>query len=89
MTAITGNTYPVKDQLKALGGKWNPEVKGWVVPDDKAEEARRLVAGAPTARHMRQPFAGERVYRRRECAECGEIIRHPGQRCWETGGVCH
>jgi len=48
---ITGNTYPVKDALKALGGKWDPNAKGWLVPDDKAAEARKLVGGTtPTTR---------------------------------------
>lgn len=45
--AITGNTYPVKDQLKALGARWNPDTKSWLVPDNKAEQARALVSGAP------------------------------------------
>lgn len=47
MTAITGNTYPVKDAIKSLGGRWNPDIKSWMVPDAKADEARKLVAGAP------------------------------------------
>jgi len=47
MQLITGNTYPVKDAIKALGGKWNKPRQGWEVPDDKAEEARTLVANAP------------------------------------------
>lgn len=46
MTAITGNTYPVKDQIKALGGRWDPTRKCWNVPDDKAVEARKLVESA-------------------------------------------
>jgi hypothetical protein len=47
MTLITGNTYPVKDQIKALGGvKWDPIRKGWLVPDDRAAKARSIVAGA-------------------------------------------
>lgn len=50
-TLITGNTYPVRDQIKALGGRWNAEAKGWMVPDDRAEEARKLVAGAPAKTH--------------------------------------
>lgn len=50
MTMITGNTYPVKDQLRALGGKWNRSAQGWEVPDEKAEEARALVAGAGPAK---------------------------------------
>lgn len=44
---ITGNTFPVKDQIKALGGKWDPVARGWNVPADKAAEAQALVAGAP------------------------------------------
>lgn len=44
---ITGNTYPVKEQLRALGGRWNADAKGWDVPATKADEARALVAGAP------------------------------------------
>jgi len=24
----------------------------------------------------------------KECAECGETIKKPGQNCWETGGTC-
>jgi hypothetical protein len=46
---ITGNTYPVKDALKALGGRWDPNAKGWRVPADKANEAKLLVAGTAPA----------------------------------------
>jgi len=44
--AITGNTYPVKEQIKALGGRWNADQKAWMIPADKADAARKLVAGA-------------------------------------------
>ena len=61
--AITGNTYPVKDQIRALGGRWNPDAKAWMVPAAKADEARALVAGAPvkaprsaTRRSYRRPM---------------------------------
>jgi hypothetical protein len=40
---LTGNTYPVKDQLKELGGKWDPDQKAWLVPENKAAKARALV----------------------------------------------
>lgn len=43
---ISGNTYPVRDQLKALGGRWNPDQKAWTVPADQAERARELVSGS-------------------------------------------
>ena len=49
MIAITGNTYPVKDQIKALGGRWNSDRKAWMVPADKADQARALVSRAGTA----------------------------------------
>ena len=66
MTAISGNTYPVKDQLRALGGKWNPDAKAWMVPDDKADQAKALVAGAPASN------PGEKKpYRPTRCKQCG------------------
>jgi hypothetical protein len=46
-TRITGNTFPVKDRLKALGGKWNAAAKCWEVPDERADEARALVGPTP------------------------------------------
>lgn len=46
--AISGNTYPVKEQLKTIGASWDAAKKVWMVPADRAAEARRLVAGAPT-----------------------------------------
>ena len=49
MQLITGNTYPVRQEIKALGGKWNPPRQGWEVPDDNAEQARALVAGSPSS----------------------------------------
>lgn len=44
---ITGNTYPVKDQIKALGGRWDAVAKGWRVPAAKAAHAQALVSHAP------------------------------------------
>lgn len=43
MTKITGNTFPVKDELKAMGGRWNAKDKVWEVPSDRAEEAKKVV----------------------------------------------
>jgi len=68
MTLITGNTYPVKDQLKALGGKWDSAAKGWRVPDEKADEAIKLVgksAGRPRS-----------SYQPRICKTCGCRINY-------------
>jgi len=81
---VTGNTYPVKDQIKALGGRWDANAKGWRVPADKADEAQKLVAGAPTA--TRKAYDG------RICRNCGHRERRNArgyvQGDWVRGGVC-
>jgi len=69
---VTGNTYPVKEQLKALGGRWDAASKGWRVPATKATAARALVAvpvkvatPAPSAYVARQLAQGACC-----CAHC-------------------
>jgi len=66
--AVTGNTYPVKDELKALGARWNGDLKAWMVPSDKAEEAQRIVAGAGP---KQASSLGARSYRPSRCRDCG------------------
>jgi len=82
---ITGNTYPVKDQLRAMGGLWNPEAKGWMVPADRADEARRLVGGGSPA-----AGANRSTYRPSKCQVCGvhaSGLRAPYERIGRDG-VC-
>ena len=67
--AITGNTFPVKDAIKALGGRWNPDRKAWMVPADRADEARKLLAGAPA----KSASAG--TWNPRKCIVCGHVAR--------------
>lgn len=67
MVTISGNTFPVKDQLKALGGKWDAVAKVWSVPDDKADEARAIVASAGE----KKPRADGGSYRPSVCRVCG------------------
>ncbi len=71
MTEITGNTYPVRDKHKALGGR--PTKRGnqwiWLVPDDKADEARSLLPVAAKC-------GGMRVTRARTCKTCGQRINY-------------
>jgi hypothetical protein len=50
MVPIHGNTYPVKEQLKTLGGKWDSDKRVWVVPADRESEALKIVADAPQER---------------------------------------
>ena len=64
--AITGNTFPVKESLKALGARWNGDAKAWMVSADKADEARKIVASGGTA------ASSTRAYRPTHCRECGQ-----------------
>lgn len=45
LVAITGHTYYVRKDLKALGARWDPERKAWMIPSSLADKARRIVQG--------------------------------------------
>jgi hypothetical protein len=96
MTTITGNTFPVKEQLKALGAHWNKDAKGWDVPDAKADDARKLVASAPASapngNGAKQPLSKTDIIaiavRKRGgrpgiCSMCGEKCKYPYGECWD------
>lgn len=79
---ITGNTYPVRAQLKTLGGRWDSVAKGWLVPDDKAEQARKLV-GTPAVAARSPNTSSFRPYGRHGiCAACGDDC---GGGMWSCG----
>lgn len=40
---ITGKTFDVRDKLRLMGGFWSAEEKCWLVPEDQAPAARKLV----------------------------------------------
>ena len=46
MQTVTGNTYPVKAELKRLGGTWNRTAQGWDFEDDTAAEQARAIVDA-------------------------------------------
>lgn len=61
---IVGNTYPVKERLKALGARWNAADRCWTISDENAEEARAIVAGksspaAPVTGETSLPWSDE------------------------------
>lgn len=37
---ITGNTYKIKDNLKAYGCTWEPDNKAWITPELLKNEQR-------------------------------------------------
>lgn len=43
MKILTGNTYPIKDQIKAKCGKWDPIQKGWRVPEEHYDALKALI----------------------------------------------
>ena len=57
---VSGNTYAVKDQLKALGGRWDSAARGWRVPAEHSAAALSLVGPSAPAQS------------RLTCRSCGE-----------------
>jgi hypothetical protein len=64
---VTGNTYAVKDQIKALGGRWDSAARGWRVPADKAVEAQTLAGPAATS-----SATASTTPARLHCRSCGQ-----------------
>lgn len=46
---LVGNTYPVKDQIREAGGKWDPDRKAWYVGVQRRERAEQIVAAVASA----------------------------------------
>lgn len=67
LVPITGNTYPVKEQLKSLGARWNGDAKAWMIDGAKADQARAIVTAAGPAK----PFSSQSSYRPSRCRQCG------------------
>lgn len=91
MILVTGNTFPVKDELKKLGGAWDSLNKGWLVPENRSAEARFLVVNAGTKRARRTastaPSHSTRTSRPRPAFKpCGYIGCNPDH-CGECDGA--
>jgi hypothetical protein len=78
-TLITGNTYPVRAEMRALGGTWNKQAQGWNVPTQKADEARAIVAAAPPSAPRRTRYNRNSGYTRFSTG--AEVYRNPRGRC--------
>ena len=90
MVAITGNTYPVKDQIKALGGRWDADRKLWTVPSEQVAKANALVASAPKPERKelgRADIIAIAVRKRGGtpgvCYSCGAKCKYPYDECWD------
>lgn len=95
MVPVKGDTFPIKEQIKALGGTWNGYEKQWYVPKSKEREVLQLLLSrveakraALRARDARPTSAGQRAiefYRQREAErrrqrEAAEASRAPQER---------
>ena len=81
LVTVTGNTYPVKDQLKALGARWNPDAKAWMVPQAKVDAARKIVAGAPSQSNRSARPSYRSNYRRNDDDNCNCDMCRSGSEC--------
>jgi hypothetical protein len=98
LVAIEGNTYPIKDKLRAMGGTWDAGAKVWRVPSSKAEEAKALVAAQPAKASadytQTRQYSGAQPKRsfgvRRNGGRCrgckGPIVN--ASHCHAQGGYC-
>jgi hypothetical protein len=75
---ITGNTYPVKDALKAIGARWDADERSWTIASSKIDQARKIVADAPKSQATpgkclacgKQLATWERQRSVKRCADC-------------------
>ncbi len=54
---LTGDTYAVRDRIKAIGGRWDPDRRAWWVGSAKKAEAESLAAGLSSAEAPAAPEA--------------------------------
>jgi hypothetical protein len=89
---VVGNTFPVKEELKRLGGEWDVLNHGWLVPKERSAEARYVVAAAGGKKMRRTattaPSRSKRTARPRQrdyepCGSAGCSSEH----CSECDGV--
>lgn len=76
MVEVAGNTYAVRDQLRAMGAEWDGQAKVWRVPASRLGAANALVASAP------------KTFRYTSCKQCGA---RPNARGWPRiykNGIC-
>lgn len=98
LVPLHGSTYPVKDELKKLGARWNQTDRVWMIPEARLPEAQRIVRRgpvidpenpvqwdrtSPTATRTEPRFHPER----RACWECGALFTEPDPVMAALGGT--
>jgi hypothetical protein len=68
MKMILGNTYPVKEQLKQVGCRWNADRKCWMATtEEMAVKARSIVE---------QGQSNQRMYRTATVGDGEKFLRY-------------
>lgn len=63
MRALQGNTYPIKEQIRNAGGRWNANEKIWYVPENVFDKLKSLLEVQVEFKHCGQLWE--------ECERCG------------------
>jgi hypothetical protein len=53
MLPLKGKTYPIRDQLRAMGGEFDKGSNVWMIPADRIAEARKLIASGTISPQQR------------------------------------
>lgn len=67
---IHGQTYPVKDKIKEMGGRWNAQEQCWYVPRH-AKMAAEVLAQQSSYEQTRYCFACGAVFTFEQCLQQG------------------
>ena len=76
MPLLVGNTYPLYKKLKALGGTFDKEAKGWQMPEAVFAEAQALLAAAPPPK----PKVPAPLVSAREAVQAAHVVLHALER---------
>jgi hypothetical protein len=71
--AVRGNTFPVKDKIKALGGRWDGTQRAWMVPVATAPQALALVGKPVPSPSANDQDAGNEAEARLYAMEIAEM----------------
>lgn len=86
MVPVRGDTYPIRDQLRELGGRWDGASKTWLVPASRLDAAKALLPKrAPRGPRAPSGLKGEAgPYQSRFEADKHDRTprREIGESCW-------
>jgi hypothetical protein len=63
MVPLPGNTYPIRDQLRSLGGEFDSVARVWMLPANRIAEAKKFLSagrGEAGKSEVEKPGPGRR-----------------------------